>query len=375
MNIFILILLFVAIAFAKGSQKQKYEVYDSKNGTRNYEYLAFRKSYFWISYLILAGICFFTRSGVDIPIYKYYYETWNFLDLQDLQVEIGYKVINILLHSIISNAYIGIGIIKLISIGLVFKAIYLLRQKINVGFGVFAYVALLYIYNFQILRMMLAIGFIFLGFSYEILGKRKTAVLLLCLAITFHYSSIIVLGMFLGYLLIGKDMKLWKMLIFAALSTVLVLGSTTIISNSVASFAIFNKYTAYTSTASAGSGFGQFILFIPVALLLINYYRFEHNTKVYILSLFLGAMTFICGMAGYLVSTVTRAAYYFYYFFVLYGGSLPLKISGNMYVSRRRIYSAQTILLVVYLIYRMFSYALGGGIESNGLTEYIFIWN
>ena len=333
------------------------------------------KFWFFISFLILAVLCFCSKSGTDMVPYVYYYNTWGLEDLFDLQFEIGDRLLFYLLHGVIKNPYIGIGIIKIGSIMMIYHSIFVIRDKVNVTLSVISYICLLYIFNFHLIRMMLAVGIVSMAFSYEIIGKSKKCIILLIMAFFFHYSSILVLITFLAYkFLIRKELSIFKVLTIFSLLLCAMSFIVPIVTSLVNSYEVFSKYDNYISSSNH-IGVVQIILFIPIALMLYLHYKSENNTLLYKTGLYTGLLCFFAGSLGYIYPVISRTVYYFYYFFLSYassgiGKSNKVKIRFGGYV-----FSIKDILLISYLIMHLFvNYKLGNILKSNGVEEYLLFW-
>lgn len=377
MNVAVYLLMTLAITFALLAQRRKTLANNYAN-TYQYRYNYFHNRFYIISFLILGGICFFCKSGVDIPGYAYNYTNWSWSSLTDVSREPAYKILNILLSRVIPNPYIGLGVIKLLSLGLVFYSAYIVREKINVGMAIFSYCCLLYIYNFQILRLMLALGIVFLALSLEMNGKSIKCIILLVLAFFFHYTSIFVLLTYAGAKILGRKMTVLRAILIGVILVLLFQNSVYFINRLQSSVVYFQKYESYTrnmsSTAGIG-GIGQLLFFIPILVVLILNYRNEHESKEYAFHFILGIMTFACGSLGYLLPN-TRMTFYFYYFFFYYCAALPLKYDRYVLkIGRTLSIGMQSSMIILYLLLRLILYLASGGIESNGLEIYQFIWN
>ncbi|WZL78851.1 EpsG family protein [Eubacteriales bacterium mix99] len=374
----LLLILVLIVAPAMAAMAQKERVPIVKDGAvTQYIYNKFSLNTYSLSFVILFLIVFITKSGEDIPTYVQYYKLWSLNDLKSLDFEPGYKLLCIFLNSFISNPYIGIGIIKFFSLFLVYRAIYLLRDRINVGFSVFAYVTLLYIYSFHLLRMMLALSIVFLAYSYESMGKEKRCFLLLCIALLFHYSAIFALGAYLIYKFINSNLTILKIISLLVVGSIALFSFNKFAEYAITKFSIFSKYDAYLKLeGGSGSGIMQIIWLLPILYIIMRMYHTERFDKFYVLSVVCGIFTFYCGSLGYFAPVFSRSAYYFYFFFVMYCASLQLKPRSVQLVYGSKKVSFLTLFMIVYLIVRLFfNIHYDNILVSNGLDEYILFWD
>lgn len=350
-----------------GQSLQKEE---SKKGT-------FSLPFFALSFLILFLVVFLTKSGTDIVSYVDFYNKWTWSDLGDFKIEPGNKILYLFIRLFISNPYVGLGIVKLINLSLVYYAIYLLRDKINVGIAIFAYGCLLYAYSFHLLRMMTALGLVFLAGSFELCNKRWKSIICLALSVCFHYTAIVAIIAYVFYLFLKLiRANAWKLFILVIISVAWALFGDVIIISLVKTIPVLSKYEGYIQQgAHQGSGMMQYLWFIPVVYLLFRTYPKDKNS-FYEFACVFGVMTFLIGELGYSFAVIGRAVYYFYYFFVFYLGYIdknkkminPEKIIADFPFSLPQ-------LMIIYLVVKvLFDIIIGNVFLSTGLTEYIFIW-
>ena len=369
---FLIILFgFLAVFFACLSQKRKVPVIDACDRVTVYKYKDFSFVYFAISFLLLAVPCFFCAEGTDMPIYVQLYNNWTLADLTDLSFESGFMLLCMFLRLFFGNAYIGLGIIKLVSIFLVYKSLYILKDRLNLGFSVLSYVVLLYIFSFHLLRMSLALGMIFLALTYELTGKSKRAVLLIIFAFLFHYSSVIVLMTFCIYKILGKKLTVAKITVLSLVLILLYGNIVPILQYIVPAIKFFNKYKTYLNNANSYIGIVQIVLFIPIAYILINLYRKGIQDKFYILNTILGIMLFFAGTLGYLLPVISRTVYYFFFCVLTLFASTPLVKDKCVFVLGKVRINSVTLLAFLYLIMQVaIMYVLNNSFVSNGLTQY-----
>lgn len=370
MNMLVIILMLIAVLFAALAQGGKIE----KEKTRSfqiYEYTYERKWCYVCSFLILAIMLFCSKSGTDFADYAWGYEHWGLEHLRDLETEWGYTLVVLGLRRIVENPYIGLGIVKVFSVFLIYKAAYNVKKQINLGMAILSYCTLLYIYNFHLLRMMIAIGIVFLALSYEMNGKNKRCTILLAIAFFFHYTSILVLFTYLMSKAF-KKLSIKRIVSMLIATFVVLLFSSSILQFLVYRVSFFYKYTVYLNQINTG-GLGLVLIFIPVILVILFRNREEYNDAMYILFTTIGIMLFTSNLAGFFLP-ISRLNYYFYSFFFFYIPSIPVR-GERLYLSvGRRTVGFITAFSVIYYILMFIHYLNSGGIVSNGLSVYSFFW-
>lgn len=145
--------------------------------------------------LLVLFICFGYMTGTDWRVYELLYNQANF-NFESNSKEIGF-------YSLISVFnYIGVSywifVISLKIFVFVFLVLFVRELNINIWFYLFLFLPdngyFLFIDN--PLRNFIAYGFVYLSFHYLMKGSYKIFFLLFFLALSFHYSSIVVLLMF-----------------------------------------------------------------------------------------------------------------------------------------------------------------------------------
>lgn len=367
---------FLAVAFAHLSQKTKVPVTDGGDDIVSHKYKKFSNGLFFISFLSLAVPCFLCGTGTDMRIYVQIYDNCSFGWLTDSIFEVGYLLLNILLKVFFENAYVGLGIIKVLSIFLIYRSLYLLKDRLVLGVSVLSYVVLLYIFNFHLLRMMLALGMAFLALSYELLGRHKRAVAWIVFAIPFHYTAAIVLLAYAVYKWMRKKITVTKLAILVLVLALLYMFIVPILETIISLNPPFKKYAVYIRGANEDLGLVQAVLFIPIVFILKITYDRGSKDRFYILSAVCGIMLFFTGSLGYMIPVVSRMAYYFYWFAVVYFAATPLVDDKYIIVVGDKRINSTTVAAIAYLVMQVgVNYVLNDVFASNGLTQYAFWWN
>ena len=369
-----LIIIILAVFFACISQRKRVPATHSNSNSIVIQYNYFNSYLFLISFFLLFILCFLSKTGDDIPAYVYYYSNWTWKDLLDFEVETGYKLLCLLLRIIFRNPYVGIGVIKFISLALVFQSIYMLRDRLNVGFAVFAYVCILYVHAFHLLRIMIAVGLVYLAYAYIIKGKKKQGFILLLLSALFHYSSIIVFIAYIIYRIVGKVLTIKKLIIVSLVLLFVYFNVEILVKLGVSNLGILSKYSIYITNIESGSGLAQLILFLPILYIILTLNPTDKNDNMYILCSIIGIMSFFAGSLGYIFEVIGRSTYYFNYFTIIYCATMPVR-KDKVYVNVGFTeFNIRSVLSFVYiLLYLAFTYVIPGK-SVDIITEYEFFW-
>lgn len=367
---------FLAVVFAHLSQKTKVPVADAGDSVIAYKYKKFSNGLFFISFLLLAVPCFLCGTGTDMKIYVRLYDNCGFGELTDSIFEVGYVLLNILLKALFEDAYVGLGLIKVLSIFLVYRSLYLLKDRLALGISVLSYVVLLYIFNFHLLRMMLALGMVFLGLSHELLGGHKKAVAWLVFAVFFHYTAAIVLLAYVMYKGMRNKITVAKLVILLLILALVYSFIMPILEMLISSCELFKKYAVYIRGANEDLGIVQLVLFIPIVFILKITYDRGSKDRFYVLSTVFGIMLFFAGSLGYMIPVVSRMAYYFFWFAMVYFAATPLVEDKYIIVAGKKRINSTTVAAIGYLMMQVVvNFVLNDAFASNGLTRYTFWWN
>lgn len=359
----------LAVLSARLSQKRTLTATGEGNYEKSYEY---NSPFFVISFLLLFLFLALSKNGPDIPIYAAEYSRYSFSDILDLHYEAGYELLCMMLRIVIRNPYIAIAVIKFISLYTVYRAIFLLKDRIRIDLAVTGYVILLYPLSFFLLRIMLAVGLVYLAFAYEITGRRKRCVFLLILAFFFHYTSIVVLCAYLIYTVIGHKLTSKKIGFMILGVTALTVISDKIISLLISLVPFLNKYDAY-SVAADNNGVAQLILFLPMLYLFLRFNKEENSDKFYKLSAMAAVLAFGFGSLGYKYEVIGRMVYYFYFAAIIYGASVVNKRDRVRLVFGRAGMDLSVLMITVYFVLQT---AMSVLTDTLGFLEnYQFIWD
>ncbi len=320
-SIYIFIFVFTTFFAFKANKRNKLhrETYRTKH--RNYLFL--------ISFFVAWFFYAFGNVGSDLETYLKIYSSATFSNgwIYGAGVETGYRVLNAILHNVIKNEYIGVSIIKSIQIILVFVSIWMLRDRIHIGYSVMAYMALFYFETFNLIRMSLAAGICMISVALLIKEKTIGSIVLALLAMSIHTSALIFFVVVIGCLIYQKSYQmkpLISMMVIVAVP-VLVLFSGQLISLIIESGYFMDRYSNYTNTTSE-VGVMQVVFYLPVFMSLYSLKRLRHDKQYRVLYdiLFIFSICgFVVAMCGYMVGMLARAAVYF---FVPFGVLLPFYI-------------------------------------------------
>lgn len=334
--------------------------------------------------LAIALLVIFTAlyaSGADYLQYKLIFSESDWEAIRDTQIEAGYRILNIVLKWIcFGNAVIGVAIIKSLTVIIVGRCFYLLKDKINIGLSLAAYVALAYFISLNLIRIYLASAVVMAGVTaYLISARRKYLKLVIAIfvAATVHYTAIGTMLIPVFFYLRStffreetrKDIYIAILLIFMA---VLIVGVVPVL---VRSISVLNKYQGYLKE-NTSFGIGQIVYFsVPVFWLFITRNKMEN--MLWGQAFVMIAIAFAISMMGYVIGMMSRLSAFFDIAYYL-GVSQLVNGFGKyaVQIGREQMtnYRVLTFMTTTYFAVRLAIYLTGGALIADGIQELIFIW-
>lgn len=340
-----------------------------------------KKLPYFVAIAVLLLFSALYASGADYQQYTEIFLNSDWEAVKDTQIEVGYRILNIILKWLfVGNAVIGVAVIKSLTIIIISRCFYLLKDRINIGISLAAYVALSYFISLNLIRIYLASAVVLAGITaYIISAKRRNLKLLvaICVATTIHYTAIAtILIPFFLYLRSNffrkKANRNIYIIILLVVMAALIVG---VIPIMVRSIPVLNKYQGYLNNGS-GFGIGQIVYFIvPIFWLRIT--KNKANDSVWGEAFVIIMIAFAISMMGYVIGMMSRLSAYFdiAYYFAL---SQLVNCYRRYAVQRGRdhvtTYKVLTFLTMVYFVIRFLIYMTGGALTSDGIHELIFVW-
>lgn len=106
--------------------------------------------------------------GYDYEEYCIIFDTVDFSTYNSLWIEPGYALLNATIKLFTKDSVIGIFIIKTLISVIVFYVIYDFRKKIDIAVSVLAYMSLMYLDSFCMIRIHLAVAILLLAIDIYI---------------------------------------------------------------------------------------------------------------------------------------------------------------------------------------------------------------
>ncbi|MGL4570197.1 MAG: EpsG family protein [Clostridium sp.] len=321
------------------------------------QYIPKKHNLFKILFLLVSFFILFIFSakrygiGTDYKLYHdMYYEIANIGNLKQAiisfnYVEPGWVIFNYIVKNIFDNVNYIFSISSFVTIGLVYLFLYKVKDKVNMGLGVFLFITLYYNQSYNLIRQFLAMSICLFGYKYIERRNLKKFIITIIIACCFHFSAIIFLPI---YLLVDKLDKI-KFIRFYLFAT-LFLGM--IFYNKILYFVIkitgLTKYSVYY-TNGVNVSFADIVLkFTIVFFIVINLKKLKkEDVFIYKLSTvyFIGV---ILSFTSFFAPFIGRISYYFEMSLILI---IPRIIKLYSKEEKPIIYYCITIFFYVYYFY------------------------
>ena len=263
MNRISTILLYVVVLLIStfcAAMSQKRRIYNGK-----VEYY-FRLNWFFLSFLVACFFCACTNIGVDYQNYVAIIRRAEFDNL--FSGEVGLNLLFLMLKVFLCENTDGVIFVsKTLAMAIAYYAIYRVRNKVDLGLAVFAYMFLSYL-RFFLIGMHLSTALILLSLVYLVEDNNKRAWGSYFIGCTIHYSAILLFPAYLLFYVITIFKKKISKLMIGLLS----------VSYLVAMLCVSSIYRLVTSNISflshyaehgiindyQGTGLMQIVFFLPI---------------------------------------------------------------------------------------------------------------
>lgn len=349
----------------------------------DYGTLNVRKGWFFASFLFLWFFFAFNDVGADTGQYRilFEYSDTNQTNYYTGAVESGYIYINYLVHFITNDPVWGIVIIRTIQFALVYLAIFMVRDRIIIGFAVMCYAALFYFGSFNILRLALASSVCMVCYACVVRGYSKYLIVFLAVIPFFiHRSSIIFsLTLFLWYLYqrFHKSMGTFARIAMMGGCIFILAYGTTLMQDLMASGFSDGRYDNYLDT-NGTRGVMVIIFYAPLLYFMFSTLGMgsKYDQQWTNLSFIFTLMSFTIAVMAYQVGMLTRMAAYLCMPMMYYMSYVLLTMKTGTYIQGMKLsidYRSGYVLCILYFIFR-FVLNIEGSYIPDGLMDFHLIF-
>ncbi len=371
-------ILFFSVLFAFKSQRRL--------ANKNFSFQTrFHPNWFIASFFVLWFFITLTDTGSDLGNYYSFYTNVDFTNISINSFSnayYGYLFLNASLNLLFKDPVVGIGVIKTLSLFLVFLAFYLMRDKIDIGMAVLGFGSLYYFYSYSALKWSIAGSLCLLSSIFYYKSKRITAVFFAILGVFMHASCLIFLcGLLLGYMTNGlRQLRGLKVVVMLVAMVVTLLFGTRIIYYIIQNTEYLpGRYDDYLSS-ERNIGVMQIVYYIPIFLMIYSGHVHGTDRRLNAVAILLGLEGFVIAMLGYKIGQLGRLEFAF---------SLPLLIYVPYYLrakhegllvynyNRKPImtlnYQTLRLIMITYFIFR-YALSMSRYFYAIAINEYHLIW-
>ena len=254
--------------------------------------------------VILVFVKGFGTTGRDLRggYYVNFLSATSMKQFGDKSIEIGFRILTVLVRKFTDEYWILIFICTLITIVPVMHMLKKYANQIDLPIAVLLYVTCFFITGFSPLRQAMSASLALYGFDAMIEHKYGKAVFWILLASSFHVASIIFIVPLLSIMakLADRDLIIVGML---GLFILVWIERQSIIS---LFFSEDSRYAIYGAFATVNLGFEKIVYYIPLFLTFTLGKKIDDNKDFERVSFVYLCMGFFFGMASYLIEIFGR---------------------------------------------------------------------
>lgn len=313
----------------------------------------FRKLTFIMSLMIPWFFLSFTKIGVD---YNNYYNIVNRVDWNHLtigaDVEPLFNLLCVVLKTLAhGNIHAALFLMKSVTVILIGCSIYIMKDRIRVGYAVMAYLLWMYLASFYLLSICLASSLVMLAVAiWRTKDKILPSMALIIFSGLLHNSVFILLPAFILCIIFKKSYgKIASTIIIVSFIIATVMASS--IYNFVATNFTGFHYTNYVGGQTTGSGIMILFRCIPVLYFWaaqinkVSDKLLVRNTLIFTLS---SCMFFIM---GYQFIVVGRMEYDLLFLYTLLFPEMFV-LSGGMFKKKASVFQPYQLIALGYYLMR-----------------------
>lgn len=341
------IVLILSLVFAHSSQGHSYILSNGK----------LRRNFYAIPFVISCAIPWymlsFTNIGVDYPNY---YQIINEIELDNYAtfffVEPGFALISALLKNLSGgNIDAVLFIFKTFAIVGAFVSIYLMRNRLNVFYSVFAYMLLLFIPSFYLISQSMASTIVLLSISIFYRTKKPGLFFMLLFVGGFIHNSVFIflpIAILIYYLYRTELTKNKRILTILIYITILLLA-TSVYGYLLQNVSAFH-YVNYGDYKTEGTGLYFFVLYLPLFYVVYIVSKFEQDKLNGVLIFIFILSSALFRLLSYQFKVIERMEFLLLANYIF---CLPIFIDNQLVsmFSKQHSYSKMSVIYFLYILY------------------------
>lgn len=296
----------------------------------------------------------------------YQYNFWNSASLNtfpDKTVEIGYRILNVIVFNIFHNYTIFLLIVSVMTVLPVSWIAWKYRDIFDINIIMGLYACIWYIQSFSLIRIYLAASIALIAFMYEIEDKALKSLIWILIAALFHLTALVLIIPWI--IKFGKVFN--KSFYFVGLCILVIL----IYLFRAQIVALFGGRYAIYNLASGDIGMEELMYYFPIFILIyVSHHNIRNNDMTDSMYLIGTAYTFTglgAGIIKYAISIIGRMQALF----------VPVAFITSYYFKmmkkNRRTYIFLKIIIVIYGLLRLVIY-LKEYYNLDNIMPYTVFW-
>ncbi|ODA40294.1 EpsG family protein [Desulfosporosinus sp. BG] len=241
------------------------------------KFKGFLNGFFSFTTIFIPSIVSGIRYGIGTDFLGVYLPEFNFLKFfpdYTSRMEFGYVWLNKLVITLGGGFQLVVFLVAFITILFIYLAVKQYKDNISVGLGMLVFMLLYFQLSFNLVRQVAAMGIVFYALKYIFNRKFWKFCFFIFLAVSFHFSAILVFPFYFLFYLYGKKEYTWLSISTFIIMIYVTLNYETLFNPLVLKIGIISKYEPYLrQTRALQWSFGILVRTLPFVLPGIFYYK------------------------------------------------------------------------------------------------------
>lgn len=251
--------------------------------------------------LILVFYKGFGATGRDLNTGYYinYLTASSISSFRDQSVEIGFRLLNVIIKNVFDNYTVLVFIETIITIIPVYYIINKYSNNIDIAAATLIYTSIYYFSSYSAARQYMAVSICLLAFDAMLERRLWKALIIIGIATTIHTTSIF---MIIPYIVVLFKYLSKKMIAFSAVMAFILIY---FMRDSFETL-LTGRYAIYTTFSAVNIGIRCFIYYIPICLIFLLGVKKDNDKFFSRMSITFISLGFLFGMLEYIVSIFGR---------------------------------------------------------------------
>lgn len=306
--------------------------------------------------------------GADTPSYlNHFVNTQNITLLNNATIEPGFQILAYVSSLLFSNGHMSIILLSALMIFMVSTTIWNNRSIINVGFSLLIFSSVYYLQSLNLMRMYFAATIVFWASKYFFENRIKRFAVYIAIAVSLHFSSIVVMIPFGTYYLYNKNKNYAYAFIVAII--IATIGASATIGSYVSSY---ERYAGHIDSNSSSGSLGIMLLldYLPCLLIFLLRSKYKIDSKETTLFVCYTISAYSIRLSAYFITMAGRLSAHMLLLscFLLPFMLNKVKQECPQYSNMLNVVTIMWVCLKIHLYMR-------GYLSIDAIMPYDFFWN